>query len=125
MKAFRTLMIIALLGFLFSSCEYEWIYPEKPPVVTDTVSFSRDVIPISNNGFNTGVCHGAGATPPDLTEANAYNSLMNGGYVDTVTPEASIIYTCLLPGGSMNNYVKNAEDPNTILGWIQQGAENN
>lgn len=118
-------MVLALAAIIFSSCEYEWIYPEKPPVVTDTVSFSQDVIPIFNNGCNTGVCHGAGAIPPDLTETNAYSSLLNGGYVDNVTPEASIIYTCLLPGGSMNVYVKNPDDPTTILGWIQQGAQNN
>ena len=124
MKVRTVLMILAMAGFVLSSCEYEWIEPEKVPI-PDTVSFSNDVMPIFNNGCNTNVCHGPGATSPDLSEGNAYNALVNGGYVDTETPEASTIYTCMINGGSMTSYVQSASDPEIILAWIEQGAENN
>ncbi len=123
MKIFRVLMFFALAGFFLCSCEYEWIQPEKVPI-PDNVSFSADIMPIFNNGCNTNVCHGNGGTPPDLTEAHAYNSLITGGYVDTDTPEASIIYTTMTTG-SMVPYVQNPSDPELILAWIEQGAENN
>lgn len=123
MKIFKALMFFALAGFIFCSCEYEWITPEKTPI-PDNVSFSADVMPIFSNGCNVGVCHGAGGTAPDLSEGNAYNSLTTGGFVDLDTPEASIIYTSLTTG-SMEPYVSNAGDPDIILAWIKQGALDN
>lgn len=122
MKIFRALLFILLAGFLFCSCEYEWIQPETPPI-PDTVSFSNDIMPIFNNGCNTNVCHGAGGTAPDLSEGNAYNALISGSYVDTETPEASILYTTM-KSGSMKPYT-NPGDEEIVLAWIQQGAENN
>lgn len=121
MKSFKILLFILLAGLVLSSCEYEWIQPEKKPIPTE-VSFSGDIMPIFNNGCNNGVCHGAGATPPDLTEANAYNAIMDG-YVDTVTPEASILYNTM-ESGTMKTYT-NPGDEDIILAWIQQGAKNN
>lgn len=122
MKISKTLVFIVLAGFFLCSCEYEWIQPDKKPVPAE-VSFSNDLIPIFDNGCNTGVCHGAGATPPDLTPANAYNALMDGGYVNTDTPEASSLYTTMA-SGTMKNYTTPG-DEDIVLGWIQQGAKNN
>ena len=81
-------------------------------------------MPVFNNGCNTNVCHGSGGTAPDLSEANAYNSLTGGGYVDTDTPEASIIYTTMTTG-NMVPYVQDPGDADLILAWITQGALNN
>jgi hypothetical protein len=122
MKSLKILLFIALAGIVLSSCEYEWIQPEKKPIPTE-VSFSGDIMPIFDNGCNTGVCHGAGATPPDLTAANAYNSLTDGGFVDADTPEASVIYTTM-KSGSMKTYT-DPGDEEIVLAWIQQGAKNN
>lgn len=122
MKIAKTLLFIVLAGFVFCSCEYEWIQPEKAPIPTE-VSFSTDIIPIFDNGCNTGVCHGAGATPPDLTPSNAYNALLDGGYVNTDTPESSSLYTSMATG-SMKNYTTPG-DEDLILAWITQGAKNN
>lgn len=122
MKIYKALMFFALAGFILCSCEYEWIQPEKKPI-PETLSFSGDIIPIFNNGCNTNVCHGPGSTPPDLSPDNAYNSLMDGGYVDTTTPEASILYTTM-KSGSMKPYTYPG-DEEIVLAWIQQGAENN
>jgi hypothetical protein len=123
MKILKALMIFAMAAFILCSCEYEWIKPVKT-TIPDVVSFSADVMPIFNNGCNTGVCHGPGATPPDLSEANAYNSLITGGYVDTDTPESSTLYVTMTTG-SMRPYVQNPGDADIILAWIEQGAENN
>lgn len=123
MKIFKALITFALAGFILCSCEYEWIQPEKIPI-PDDVSFSADVMPIFNNGCNTNVCHGAGGTAPDLSEANAYTSLITDGYIDTETPESSIIYTTMTTG-NMVPYVQNPSDPDIILAWIEQGALNN
>lgn len=123
MKIRSTLMLFVMAAFMLCSCEYEWITPEKV-TIPDNVSFSADVMPIFNNGCNTAICHGPGAAPPDLSEGNAYNALINGNYVDTDIPESSIIYTSMTTG-SMKPYVQNPADAEIILAWIKQGAENN
>ncbi len=122
MKIFKTVLLFAFAGFILCSCEYEWIQPEKQPI-PDNVSFSGDIMPIFNNGCNTNVCHGAGGTAPDLSEGNAYNALIDGSYVDTDTPEASILYTTM-KSGTMKPYTTPG-DEEIVLGWIQQGALNN
>ena len=122
MKIFKVIMLFATAVLIFCSCEYEWITPEKQPI-PDNVSFSNNIMPIFNDGCNTNVCHGTGATPPDLTDANAYNALINGGYVDTDNPEASILYVTM-NSGSMQTYT-NPGDEDWVLAWIQQGAKNN
>jgi hypothetical protein len=116
------LMMIALAGLAFlQSCQYEWVDPIDS-VVPDNVSFSADIIPIFNSSCVG--CHKTGGTAPDLSAANAYNSLINGGFVNTATPESSEIYIETAPGGGMNTYAKPG-DSDVILKWIQQGALNN
>lgn len=122
MKIINILLLFALAGVILCSCEYEWIQPEKKPI-PENVSFSADLIPIFDKGCNIGVCHGAGATPPDLTPANAYHSLIDGAYVDTETPEASILYNTM-KSGSMQSYT-DPGDEEIVLAWIEQGAKNN
>jgi len=122
MKIFKTLLLFALVGFLFSSCEYEWIQPIKPPI-PDVVSYSADIQPIFDRDCNSSACHAAGSTPPDLSEGNSYDALINGNYVDVETPEASILYTTM-KSGSMRFYT-NPGDEEIVLAWIEQGALNN
>jgi len=121
----KLLFILTLFaGFaMLQSCEYDWV--ETEPVITpDTVSFSHDILPVFERGCNAGVCHGDGGKDPVLTDASAYNSLINGGYVTTATPETSIIYVEMADGGSMNKYTTYG-DSELVLKWIQQGALNN
>jgi hypothetical protein len=122
MKILKYILLVAMAGVMLTSCEYEWIQPEKKPI-PESVSFAADIMPIFNNGCNTNVCHGAGSTPPDLSEGNAYSSLMDGAYVDTITPEASLLYNSM-NSGSMEQYT-NPGDADIVLAWIQQGAKNN
>lgn len=115
-------LFLFLFGIMFlASCEYETIKPETTPVPT-VISYSTDIQPIWNKTC-TG-CHGQGLTAPDLSAGASYNSLINGGLVDTQNPQASIIYTVMASGGSMSAYT-NASDANLVLEWIKQGAKNN
>jgi hypothetical protein len=121
----KVLLILALFaGFLaWQSCEYDWVESE-PFNPSDTLSFSAEIIPIFESSCNAGVCHGTGGKDPILTPDVAYNSLIDGGYVDINVPENSSIYTSLVPGGSMANYAQTG-DADKVLIWIQQGALNN
>lgn len=91
--------------------------------ITRPVSFVSDIIPIFNKSCNTIGCHSAGGKAPDLTSANAYNSLINGGYINTNEPVASELYlemTDNMPPSGIN------KDYNAlVLAWIKQGALNN
>lgn len=121
-KFFNLIMLIVGL-LVFFACTYEKIQYPAPPDPTIPVSYSADIQAIWDKGCSVG-CHRAGATPPDLSAANSYNALMNGGFVDTVTPEQSKIYTCMITGGSMATYT-NPRDAGIVLTWIKQGAKNN
>jgi hypothetical protein len=95
--------------------------------ITGDVSFSADVIPIFENSCSISGCHNTGGIAPDLSTANAYNSLSNGGYLDINNPEASSLYgyvsgalTPAMPIGGADPVIAA-----TVLAWIQQGAQNN
>lgn len=113
----------ALVMTLLSGCEYEYIQePELPPITTE-LKFSTEIIPIFNEKCNTAGCHATGAFAPDLSPANAYNSLSTGGYLNTETPANSLLYT-KMSTGSMKSF-STAEYNQKVLTWIEQGAENN
>ena len=84
------LIAIAVSGAL-ASCTYEEIKPQKIEV-PDSVKFSVNIIPIFNTSCNKSGCHNKGGIPPDLSEENAYTSLIFFGYVDVDVPESSILY---------------------------------
>jgi hypothetical protein len=114
-------LFLVLFGLIFlASCEYETIQPLPAP--TGDISYSADIQPIWD-GSCVG-CHGQGLTPPDLRASVSYSSLIDGGYVNTSTPESSTIYTCLISGGTMAGKANNSQ-VTLILTWIQQGAKNN
>jgi hypothetical protein len=95
--------------------------------ITRPVSFAKDIIPIFNSSCNISGCHTAGAKAPDLSAANAYNSLSVGNFYNTTAAENSLIYQWMtgkkstpMPVGGIN------KDYNAlILAWIKQGAQNN
>lgn len=115
------------LVFLAGSCYYDATLEPLTPEVTTDVSFSKDIVPIFNQSCNSSGCHNAGGVSPDLTPANAYNSLNSGNYINVASPEDSELYRWMrgqrgLPmplSGPDANY--NA----TVLAWIKQGALNN
>lgn len=112
---------LALIALL-SGCEYDYIQPDNAPITTE-VKFSSDIIPIFETSCNMSGCHSAGATPPDLSPANAYTDLFQTAMIDTITPTNSVLYTSM-HSGSMKKY-STPTQTQTILAWIEQGAKNN
>jgi hypothetical protein len=115
---------LVILGILFlAACTSKTIVPI--PVSTGPVSFSGDVIPVFTSNCAISGCHASGFIAPDLTASNAYNDLMSMNLVDTVHPDQSMLYKKIIPGGTMNPYIKTTENQQIILNWITQGAKNN
>lgn len=115
--------IIAVIAF--SSCEkYVWDPPKFiPPDTTkpfDTVFYSTDVAPLFPS-YNCTGCHSGGINP-DLRVNNSYAALTNpaNSYVNVQDPLTSrLIVQIKEPhGGGMS-----ADDINTLLNWISQGAK--
>ena len=115
-------LLILFAGAVTTSCTDELlITPEVD--VPDTVSFETDIIPIFEASCNSVGCHNTGGIPPDLTAPNAYINLTLFGYLDTVDPASSELYT-KIDGGSMDIYATDQERA-LILAWIEQGALDN
>jgi hypothetical protein len=128
----RTILGIILIGavtmLLFSGC-----YKDKTVIfdtgaeITRPVTFSNDMIPLFAKNCSLSGCHITGGHVPDLSAANAYNSLKIGNYVNTNDPTSSVIYlwltgkkTTQMPVSGLNKDI-NA----LVLAWIKQGANNN
>ena len=121
----RNCVLVVLGIFFLAACTSKTI---EPPVIippSKVYSFNQDVLPLFTQNCATTGCHVAGNIPPDLSAANAYNSLFADNLVDTLSPQQSGIYLAVKPGGSMNSHLPNSTDQITILYWIQQGAKNN
>jgi len=128
----RTILGIILIGtvisLLVTGCyKDKTVIFESGPEITRTVTFSNDIIPLFTKNCALSGCHVTGGHVPDLSTANAYNSLKIGNYVNTNDPANSVIYLWLtgkkstqMPPGGLNKDI-NA----LVLAWIKQGANNN
>lgn len=128
MKKLLLIVTVVFLALVYTGCKYDFIVPEEvidpddPDV--EQVSFSEDIIPIFT-GNNCTACHGTGGQIPDLTPDNAFSSLNTSRYINTSTPEESLIYTRPHPEGSGSHPKYSEADAALILVWLKQGAENN
>ena len=115
--------LIFMLGVGMISCYKDVILPNtattKPP---QYVSFSNDLQPIFKTNCALSGCHVPGSQTPYLTPDLAYQQLL-GGFVNTVVPAQSIIYTEI--NGEMEVHIPNADDRQKIYDWIRNGAPNN
>ena len=118
-----TIMALGLLAICNTSCTYEELI--KPKVeVPDSVSFDVNIIPIFNSSCNVVGCHTKAGIPPNLSEADAYTTLIFFGYVDPEIPaEENELYD-KIRNGSMRQYATD-QDRALILSWIEQGALDN
>ena len=124
MKKNKIYLLIALLGLVFSACEYDFEAKEITAPVERDVSFAADIKPIFEE-VGCANCHYAGGakSTPDLTPDNAYSSITSS-YINSTSPENSLIYTKPSPDGS--HFKKYSEEQAAlILAWIEQGAQNN
>ncbi|MCF8377959.1 MAG: hypothetical protein K9H49_00190 [Bacteroidales bacterium] len=118
----KRLMFVLAIFFSLSiiSCEKHVIeYPEIDETIP--IDFTTEIIPIFTDACVS--CH-SGGIAPNLSVGNAYNSLIDGEYVNIEVPESSELYTKLLPGTSHDGRIT---EPNLekILVWIKQGAKEN
>jgi hypothetical protein len=96
---------------------YKWSFTTKATIAL--ISFASEVAPVLLQCDN---CH----NHPWTTSSNAstfYSNLVSGGYVNTVTPLNSRIYS-KLNGGHPGSGISTT-DINKILNWFTQGAHNN
>jgi len=128
------ILAITIAGIaIISGCTKDVTVTIKPtvPVITRTVSFSKDLVPIFTSKCALAGCHVSGAHDPNLAADKAYSSLMGiSNLVKVSDPSGSLLYQRLTakinPGMPMN---APASDPSSIneyvLAWIKQGAKNN
>ena len=123
-----TVLVMAVgIVLLCSGCYRDKTVILDAAEVTRTVTFSQDILPIFNNSCAVSGCHVSGGQVPNLTPANAYNSLTIGNYLDLNSPEKSLIYLKMsgqkgtpMPVSGIN------KDYNALmLAWIKQGGKNN
>ena len=125
MKKCKVYLLIALLGLAFSACVYDFEAVEVIDIPdTQVISFSETIIPIFESKCIR--CHKAGGIKPvpDLTAANAYNSINSSTFINATTPENSLIYTKPSPDGS-HGAKYSSQEAAFVLAWINQGAQNN
>lgn len=129
MKNLKLYLIVVFLGSLFMiGCEYAFVeYEEVDPPTPDPdnpVSFATQIVPIFTSRCID--CHDTGGTAPDLTAANAYQSLSSMDLINTANPEESKIYeyvTLPAPDHAWRTYT--TAQASLVLLWIQEGALNN
>ena len=95
--------------------------------ITRTVSYAGDIIPIFNKSCNGSGCHAAGGIKPDLSALNAHTALTNGNYLNTTSPETSLLYQWMAgkKGTPMPTTGINKDYNSLVLAWLKQGAQNN
>jgi hypothetical protein len=123
---YKFIMPALMIGALMSSCYYDQVVPIDPVIEVGEVTFSADILPIFNQSCNGAGCHN-GAVAPNLLQANAYNALKNGNYINTANPESSELYQWMKGKRSLPMPLSgsNATYNATVLAWIEQGALNN
>lgn len=120
---------LVIIGGIIGCAKDTTLIIKNDVVVTNTVSFSKDLVPIFIQNCALSGCHASGGQVPDLTAAKAYNSIINASLVNTNNPTSSIIYerltgvlTPAMPFGKTSNP---SNINNLVLAWIKQGAKNN
>jgi len=128
MQSLKKLIFIGIAAVLvvLSSCRYDYITFEEPPL-NDTVYFASQIEPIFNDNDNCTACHNTGGQTPDLTTGNAFSSIQAMNLVNVTDPESSILYTEPDPNNtSVHSWKKyTPQEASLVLTWIKQGALNN
>jgi len=118
---------IVLTFAMLTSCEKKYFVPGDEPI--EDVSFSNDLQPFFDAKCIS--CHDGGGIPLNLTSPGSYEALINGNpqsggeYIDETNPANSVLYTKIIPGGSMNQYDVTPTNSETTLVWITEGANDN
>ncbi len=127
-KTIMGMLLVSISVLLLSGCYKDrTVLFDTGEEITRPVGFAADILPIFNNSCNTSGCHNAGGKSPDLTAANAYNSLSAGNYINVGNPVSSELYLWMTgkKGVPMPTTGINKDYNALILAWIKQGAQNN
>jgi hypothetical protein len=104
----------------FVKKESAYFYGNEVSFKTRMISFQSQIQPIFSS--NCIGCHN-GSISPDLRAGTAFESLANGGYLNTSNPTSSPLYSKIISSG---HFSRTSEiEKQTILLWITQGALNN
>jgi hypothetical protein len=119
------LIVMIVTGVSITGCYKDIIVPpitqSGPP---PSVSFNEQILPILTTNCAKSGCHVPGSQMPYMDSAEAYKDLINGGFVNIVVPNQSIIYQ-ELDGGPMQVNIPSQADINLIYYWIENGAQDN
>lgn len=125
MKRLIIFASIIVTGLTVASCYYDEVMGSDDEL-PQNVSFNRDVVGIFNKSCNMSGCHDQDPPhPPSLTPAQAYNSLMQGGYINTTVPAESSLYGVIVEGNMPPSGAMSSRDLKIILAWLNEGALNN
>jgi hypothetical protein len=116
--------LLLFMGIGMVSCYQDVLIPqvatEAPP---QFVSYSGDLQPLWNENCALSGCHVKGGQVPYLSEDISYDQLVGGGFVNTVVPADSKLWTAL--NGIMMPHLPSASDRQKVFDWIRNGAPNN
>lgn len=123
------LLLTVAITLMISGCsKTTTVIVDNSPAITETVQFSKTIVPILIQSCAASSCHG-GSIAPNLTAANAYTSLSAGKYLDVSDPSNSEVYLWLTGKKSATMPLGGANNPSNInaliLAWIRQGAKDN
>jgi hypothetical protein len=129
-KIIALILVVIGSGFFFTGCyKVTTLVLNNDEEITTQVSLSTDVIPLLSKNCALSGCHNTGGIKPDLSADKAYNTLINGNYIDLNNPENSELYLWLTGKKAAAMPVGAANNPSNInqyvLAWIKQGAKNN
>ena len=120
-KSFN-IIVIALVLFAVSSCQYAYIEFDKPDE-TKVVRFSEDIAPIFTDKECV-TCHQQGISSIDLNENQAYVSITEK-LINHDSLELSKIFVFPNPESFIHQYKKyTPEQAALVLLWLKQGAKN-
>jgi len=123
MKKRKMIVLIAFLSIISGLWSCQWHTIEPTEIVTpDVISFATDLEPVFDS--KCGSCHSSGSK--NFTTGNAYESLINGNFTDTLNPESSVIYTIMKDERhpSESGTFSDTELA-LLLSWIEAGANDN
>ena len=118
------MLLFVVIGIGVTGCYKNVISPESDPDgAPQSVSFKDDLAPLFESHCALSGCHVSGAHHPYMTSDVSYRQIVNGGYVNTVIPKASILYQKV--NGEMSEYIPSKSDKQKVYDWIRNGAPNN
>ena len=121
---FTGLILMTAIALTVTGCYRDVIVPTvsttAPP---QAVNFSTQIAPVLTANCAKSGCHVPGGQKPYMNDPDAYANLINGGFVNTIVPNQSVIYQML--NGQMQQYIPSNTDIQLIYDWIRNGAPNN